>query len=568
MSKYCDWCSGKIPQELKLCSGCLLISHQFIGTDIRILLSEEKRKKVNNYLKPGRGLTNEQRIKHLTQEINLSIPIPKIFRSSRKDKTADLFYNSEEWGQLVEYFRRFQSLREGEYYFPDGSELSIQRNGEMFINAFRIRKKLPILDIAEWLSNSSRINEINDWNEFILLLDCIITDIPHITNQEHWVNWIQSWSWRGLDSPFEDVQNRFVFNDIRIPPFLEYIQKKYTKENDDRESFEAIRENIVTMEDESYGLIGKSWAKIYYENNDFAELYHKRTFPNLVTENYRLKFFVIDGGKPATYPIGNDPRDWRTLMTWSLFPPGSEGLELMEGLLMNWIDEDELWMPSKRQIKSARLLHDEIEKLGDNSSLKPVNYGDWDTGLLVVGSSGTNYVISPWDMKLKIDAIPAIKYKNTAAEVGIDICIDPLLHPGEVPFGDIAVGYLLALRNDEISRKQIFTLDLFLDSIKSNEELVNDNKYWDIIGSDYESKIESIHVDWGEVMDEETENRIAEYELEQDMKRQEEEYENQKLIDHESQLENDKMQVEIDELENQVQVFLENLNQFNNGDYL
>ena len=52
------------------------------------------------------------------------------------------------------------------------------------------------------------------------------------------------------------------------------------------------------------------------------------------------------------------------------------------------------------------------------------------------------------------------------------------------------------------------------------------------------------------------------------MKRQEEEYENQKLIDHESQLENDKMQGEIDELENQFQVFLENLNQFNNGDYL
>ena len=78
MTKYCKWCAGKIPYELELCSGCLMLSSEFMGTDVRPFLSEKRNKEINRFLKPGRGLKIEQRIRHLVQEVNIPISIPPI----------------------------------------------------------------------------------------------------------------------------------------------------------------------------------------------------------------------------------------------------------------------------------------------------------------------------------------------------------------------------------------------------------------------------------------------------------------------------------------------------------
>jgi hypothetical protein len=553
MRKYCNWCEGKIPEELKLCSGCLLLSSEFIGTDIRPFLSEKRNKETNNYLKPGRGLTTEQRIKHLTQEIEIPASTLPLLRSKRRNSAAHWMYNSEEWDELVDYWRRFGYLRPGNYWFPDGSPLSVESNQKIFINGFNV-SNLPILDIAEWLSNPLRINAIKEWGDFILLLDCILTTLPNIVNEEAWAGWIKENSWRGVDSPFEDVRPHSI--EIgRMPPFLEFIGRKYREEGVDRTISEVMREHIKEMA--IHGEIGTSWAKMFDGNNDLFDEYRKKNVPVLVTHNHRLKLLVIDGKKPATCQIGNDPRDWRKLMTWAILPSGSEGSEFVQGLFMNWTTEYCLWEPSLRQIRSARLLHDEIEKLDNKSSLIPIDYSEEYSGILVVGNSGISYVISAWEMKLKVDAIPSIGDKNRAQSLGIDLCIDPLTSE-DLPFGDIAVGYLLALHNDENSRKQIFTLDFFLQALDETVGILGEEKYWDTVEENYELLLESMDIRQGLDV-EDMRNRIAELENEQEMLRQQ--------VEIEAQVEAvlEATEINIDEI--QFQSFLERLEESAHGDY-
>jgi|TARA_B110000263_G_scaffold250068_1_gene270254 hypothetical protein len=557
MRKYCNWCEGKIPEELKLCSGCLLLSSEFIGTDIRPFLSEKRNKETNNYLKPGRGLTTEQRIKHLTQEIEIPASSLPILRSKRRNSTAHWMYNSEEWDELVDYWRRFGYLRPGNYWFPDGSPLSVESNQKIFINGFDA-SNLPILDIAEWLSNPLRINAIKEWGDFMLLLDCILTTLPNIVNEEAWAVWIKENSWRGIDNPFKDVRGHGITLGERMPPFLEFIGRKYREEGDDRTVSDVMRGHITEMA--IHGEIGRAWAEMYFDENkkDFFDEYRKKNVPVLVTHNHRLKLLVIDGKKPATCQVGNDPRDWRKLMTWAILPSGSEGSEFVQGLFMNWTTEYCLWEPSLRQIRSARLLHDEIENLDKKSSLIPIDYSEENSGILVVGNSGTSYVISTWEMKLKVDAIPSIDDKDRAQSLGIDLCIDPLTSE-DLPFGDIAVGYLLALHNDENSRNQIFTLDFFLQALDETVGILGEEKYWKTVEENYELLLESMHEIQGLEMDEEMENRIAEFENEQEMLRQQIEIEAQAEADLEA------TEISIDEI--RFQSFLERLEESSHGDY-
>ena len=563
MTKYCEWCKGIKPKDLKLCSGCLMLSSKFIGTDIRPFLSEKRNKTINRYLGPGRGLKVEQRIRHLTQEIDIPINIPPILRSKRKNSVAHWAYDASEWDELVDYWRRFQRLRPGNYIFPDGSSMSIETNENIFINSFMVDRGLPVLDIAEWLSNPLRINSIKDWGDFMLLLDCIATRLPDISNEERWADWIEENSWRGLDYPFSVPVGNYV-NQHRLPPFLEFIERKYRRLEDTRTSSDVIRENIDNMDREKYGLIGESWVNIYYQNNAYDDEYDTKSIPILVIQNHRLKILVISDNKPAAYSIGNDPRDWRKLMVCALLPNRSPGSEFIQGLFMNWTEENCLWEPSLRQIRSARLLHDEIEKLDNKSSLIPVDYSSQNSGILVVGNSGMTYVISPSDNKIKVDAVQGISRINDSELEGIDICIDPLIID-DLPFGDFAVGYLLALSNDTESRHQIFTLDFFLKAIDENKDLVSNENYWDTVGHDFHQGLESMHDFLGEQMDEDMEMRIAEFENEQEMLRQQEEFEQQKESDRKDAEIAEKAEMDLEQ--RQFEDFLERMEQSGHGDY-
>jgi len=141
--------------------------------------------------------------------------------------------------------------------------------------------------------------------------------------------------------------------------------------------------------------------------------------------------------------------------------------------------------------------------------------------------------------------------------LGIDLCIDPLTSE-DLPFGDIAVGYLLALHNDENSRKQIFTLDFFLQALDETVGILGEEKYWDTVEENYELLLESMDIRQGLDV-EDMRNRIAELENEQEMLRQQVEIEAQAEAVLEA------TEINIDEI--QFQSFLERLEESAHGDY-
>ena len=88
-------------------------------------------------------------------------------------------------------------------------------------------------------------------------------------------------------------------------------------------------------------------------------------------------------------------------------------------------------------------------------------------GLFVRGRSGVCYVIFAMTQSSKfgIWAIPDVEDKGTAVENGIFVCIDPY-ESVSVPPGDIAIQYLMALRDDVSSGGMISTLQMIFHCIE------------------------------------------------------------------------------------------------------
>ena len=140
-----------------------------------------------------------------------------------------------------------------------------------------------------------------------------MTKIPIIfSNEEDWANWIKDNTWKGIDYPVKSFYGPAHVSS-RMPPFLTYIYRKYRLDDYKTAAPEIIRENLDSLKSREFGVIGENWADIY-EKNNFLEEYQKQTIPVLIVSNYRLKLFAIKDSKPAIYPVGNDPRDWLSLI--------------------------------------------------------------------------------------------------------------------------------------------------------------------------------------------------------------------------------------------------------------
>jgi len=189
-----------------------------------------------------------------------------------------------------------------------------------------------------------------------------------------------------------------------------------------------------------------------------------------VVLDHRLHLLVLRDGKPFPVPVTVDPKVWRVLVAYSLEPPGHPGAETMKHLFWCWSGEHENWMPSVRQVRSARMLREAIVGLGENSSLSPIMYSENTSAIPVRGKSGLFYLIFPSSEQCKfvVEAVPSEESLSKAKAGGIQICID-VAGGGDMPAGDIAVSYLLALRNDTTSRTAINTLDSLLWVIENTE---------------------------------------------------------------------------------------------------
>ena len=494
MSNQCEWCNGTVPKPNAMCAGCKVLVMPFIGLHNNQIPSTDQRNFVNELIESSRDLVHHQRIQHLIQDINLGTALPPAFQS-RRGPTPYWESESMIWQEVRDSIQRFGNSFTGIFPLPGNSILEIINPSEYKIDGVKIKKGLPLLDISEWLSNPKRAGAIKDWGKFILALSCILRT-PEYLEREAWSLWMIVNSWRGINTPFCENATRQLENDLH--PFQELIGKLAHKEMDSEISephygtLSRVNEELI---EEFGGSVGSAWLELLAgDDADYLQAFEQFFAPILVVHENRLQLIVLKDSSPAFIPLGNDPRIWRHIMSWALEPPFTKRSNFVTRLFWCWEEENGKWLPSHRQLKSARLLHDEIKKMGERSSVVPIDDEGMGSAIRVEGNSGLHYLIRSSDHpgKYMVEAYCNSDFLNTSTN-GVEICIDPLGNQF-LPAGDIAAGYLMALYNDTETKKHIITIELLLQSMEQTEITQTKSKeiWWMEVCELYENYIENM----------------------------------------------------------------------------
>jgi hypothetical protein len=223
--------------------------------------------------------------------------------------------------------------------------------------------------------------------------------------------------------------------------------------------------------------------------------------PKLVVMNDRLHLLGLVNGQPAPIPLMVDPQLWRLLISWTLQPPHSVGGTLLKRLFWCWNSPYSDWTLTSAQRKSALFLRTAVEGLGEFSSLEPVVLNRNSYGLRVAGRSGLHYVIQPTadPRKFNVLAVPEEEFIDDALSMGIPVCIDSNSNKN-LPPGDIAASYLLALRNDLTSRAAIVTLDHLLSLVQAKGKVImsksDKERWWESVKDGYYCDDDEDEEDW------------------------------------------------------------------------
>ena len=469
MGDSCDWCGGAISGQTSKCSGCTALVRPFTGLLQSQLPTAAGRARMNSILAPHRGLSPEQRIAGLMENAGPETELPRPFRTRRGPAVRWSEESCELWAEVSRAIRVYgRPIPHMPMPLPGGSLLMIDEDGRQNIDGTKLDRPLPLYDIAIWLSNPDRAGAVADWRLFLLAMSCVVRRLRPL-QEEEWAGWMDNEGWPGIDSPSvqiaEPIMGRLTH------PFFKFIGKQCEQEADEHTSIGYIARDNPRLMEAIGGAPSEAWLEILeHADDEFGRLFRHMVAPRLVVLDHRLHLLVLRDGKPHPIPVTVDPKVWRVLVAWSLEPPGHLGADTMQHLFWCWSGERESWMPSVRQIRSARMLRKAIDGLGENSSAEPVLYSENTSAISVRGKSGLFYLIFPSSEQRKfvVEAVPNEEYLSKARTGGIQICID-VKSDRDVPAGDIAVSYLLALRDDVSSRMAINTLDALLCVIENSE---------------------------------------------------------------------------------------------------
>ena len=464
MTIRCEWCNGEMESTLSKCAGCSTLVRPFFGILQNQIPSKSEMQRTNSILESSRGLSDTQRFLNLADEIGSEYDLPKAFRARRGRPYEWSDEDCESWRRLHRVIDQYGSVPIGwRIGLPGGGLLKIEDN-KHFVDGYRLPNSLPLLDLAEWLSNPGRVGAICNWSEFLLAMSCSVRGI-HPMEDDDWGAWNVINSWPGVDAPALDVnvQDRWGQNTC---PFMQFVGMRVT-EGDERKhphqttGFIARSHRGAIQEVE--GVASAAWMEILeIGDHEMDRLFNLRVAPRLAVIDNRLHLIALKDGRPRLVHVTVDPRVWRALVSFSLEPEGSPGARLMRDLFYTWNGNDEELVPTKTQMKSAKLLRNSIEKLGERSSTTPIYYSDKSTGIHVVGASGMHYLILGTDepSKFMVASFPHERHLADVDKHGLKVCIDPNI---KLPAGDVAAAYLLALSNDVASRGHISTIDTLLN---------------------------------------------------------------------------------------------------------
>ena len=514
MGELCDCCGGAISGQTSKCSGCAALVRPFTGLLQSQLPTVEGRARMNSILAPHRGLSPEQRLAGLVDNAGPETELPRPFRTRRGPAVHWSEESCKLWTEVSRSIRVYgRAIPHVPLPLPGGGQLMIDENEKQSIDGTKLDRPLPLYDIAIWLSNPERAGAVADWSQFLLAMSCVVRRLRPL-QEEEWAGWMNNEGWPGIDSPSAQIAEPILGR--LSHPFFKFIGKQSEQKPDDSTSIGYIARNNPRLMEVIGGAPSEAWLEILeHAEDEFGKLFRLMVAPRLLVLDHRLHLLVLRDGKPCPIPITVDPKVWRVLVAWSLEPPGHPGADTMQHLFWCWSGERENWMPSVRQVRSARMLREAIVGLGENSSVEPIMYSENTSAIPVRGKSGLFYLIFPSSEQCKfvVEAVPNEESLSKAKTGGIQICID-VASGGDMPAGDIAVSYLLALRNDTASRTAINTLDGLLwviDTTEPGKDELPIAEWWHNITANY------AHFDEGDYDDEYEEEEFDEdFEIEPD----------------------------------------------------
>ena len=462
MSRKCEWCNGEVGGVLSKCAGCSTLVRPFFGIPRNQIPSKSEKQLTNSILEPSRGLSDDQRFLNLADEIGSENDLPKAFRARRGRPYEWNDDDCESWRQIHRIINRWGSVPIGyTLKLPGGGRLDID-DGKHFVNGFRLPNSLPLLDLAEWLSNPKRAGAICNWSEFLMAMSCSVREI-HPMADDAWAGWTVNNSWQGVDLPALHIQSSAGQN---INPFMAFVGMQISEGHERKRlnnSTGFIARSHPDMIQKVGGIASAAWMDILeIGNTEMNRLFGLRVAPRLAVIGNKLHLIALKDGRPGLVHVTVNPRIWRAMIAWLLEPEGSPGARLMRDLFYTWNGDNEELVPTRAQMNSAKLLRSNIEIQGERSSTEPIYYSEMSTGIHVIGASGMHYLVIGTDdpHKFVVESFPREQHLADVNKYGLQVCIDPKI---KRPAGDVAAAYLLALSNDVESRGQIGTLDTLLD---------------------------------------------------------------------------------------------------------
>ena len=484
MSLSC-WCGFSNSNFVHDCAVCSSVARGITGWPISHIPSDSSLDRFNSILKPGRGLTLEQRQLMLAESETADSDLPRAFRSKRGKTKQWSEQESERWREFHGTLSMHGNVGITSLPLPGGSTLFIDGDDNvMFVDKVMLEGPLPLLDLAKWLANPGRPSIVSDWKWFLIAMSCCMRECKPGAI-ENWSEWYIHNSWQSVTCHMA-TPGDFTPEALR-PPYLKWIKKMEEENISDIPERKLVDGNIDLINYQG-GTSGNAWNWILSGPNIDLwrnKILHWQNLPKLVVVDNRFCFLALERGKPTAIPVVVDPRVWRILLSWAFEPQESDRESDLSSLFWCWNSEFERWQPNNIQSKSIKFLRDTVDSLGDYSSLSPEIVNE-QNAIKVVGKSGLIYLLSETVNPIKYD-VKVIPYESMISEIddeGLPLCIDSQasIH---FPPGDVVASYLLALHNDVESRSQIFTLDMLLNLLETFPNWKNLNPHqsdwWDTL---------------------------------------------------------------------------------------
>ena len=376
---------------------------------------------------------------------------------SEDDK--ELFTSGDQSKGNLETLRRLQ--RGG--ILPDGSHIS-WISGKFFLDGEVIN--LPYIDLREILEKSNDYNKYN-WKLMLYLISLATENTPVFNKKKGFPDFLRR-------------RPRLNTKYICKHP----INNLETREN--KRLYDSIKEITPLDLHENTRYWINSWNRVL---SDKSRIYPKRhEIPiSLIIDKGRLMLRVRRNDKWRKIRVPRNLDIWSILINWCLMLPGDGGRKHLESLQYYLFCDLEMEIITKTEINGIEFLRGIIDNSNGKASVEGKK-------IVVEGQYGVKYSISPGSGphgsrfkvfteivsdKDKIQEEMFRRLNRRLPGLGVanmkqkELCIVEEPHLRKLVIGDAIGSIVMALLNDDKSRKKIDTLDKHLSQFDSEEEVNN-----------------------------------------------------------------------------------------------